>query len=146
MRKASWINITRNLFLFFITLQPYKNLLALEISDEQYMDYLEIKMKERASNIKILRNLGPEAYFRARKDKMSEEDKEALRPDLVKIMEMKEAPKAYVDRKKKLLVIEDEQGRSEYKVEDLKKGYFQNYKGEKYFFLNKKYAEIRKNI
>ncbi len=123
----------------------FSNLLnSLEISDEAFIGSLEVKLKRREGYIKLLRTQGPEAYIKARNLNLDKEQKEALVKDLVHIMNQKEAPRVYIDKARKLLVVEDAKGRSEFSIILLKKGIIVGPDGKEHFVLDKNYKEMRK--
>ncbi len=126
------------LFCFFCHL-----LYSVEISDEAFIGSLEVKLKRREGYIKLLRTQGPEAYIKARNLNLDKEQKEVLVKDLVHIMNQKEAPRVYVDKARKVLVVEDVKGRSEFSIVLLKKGIIKGRDGKEHFVLDKNYKEMR---
>ncbi len=113
-------------------------------TDEEFMADLQRKLYKRESYIKILREKGPEAYFKARGLTLKPEEKKVFTRDLMKIMEQKEAPKAYVDKKRKLLIIQDDQGTSELDITLLKKGLIKGADGKTVFIYELTYSELKK--
>ena len=126
---------------FFIVYSSQLN--SKDISDKDFMDKLEKKLQDRQRYIKILREKGPEAYLKARGLKLAPEEKKLFVSDLVKIMEQKDAPRAILDRKRKVLIVKDEQGKSESDIGLLKKGFIIGKGGEKVFIHDLKYSELK---
>ena len=99
---------------------------AAEQNDEQYMNQLEFKLKERLLFMEVLNQKGPQAYIEARKLKLSKEDRKSLLKDLSRLLQHRAIPNVYIDRKNKVLIISDDKGQSAFDITLLKTGYLKS--------------------